>query len=381
VRAYPIVVSLAAMLVAVSATGVGAQSPSPMPVASPPAVTSSGAPAASGSPGTAGELTCEDLAGLLPRSLHAWPLIWSAAEGAAEPVPGYPVADLAASLGITPADVCTVTFEYGSTMNGTIVRFRGAEQAGLLDAYIQDASATYLTKGYQLLTQPVDLGGRPGIELARDGFDRAAWQVGDMIVELPTGFAAEVAPRMPSLDAALPQVTPPPPGATEPPKVRNSCVKLSGSVSYSGREQFSENIAIGPDVIDRTGTLEDPGTSPAIMTDGLLDKLGIGPWDVCLVEIFVGQTGFGHLWRLGKGGPGTMEAYLDDVTTTVEAAGGTVVRGTEKVGKKDVTTLTVTLPAGVTTYYYYNVADKTFAEMRSKDNAKTIIPLIHAPRK
>ena len=139
----------------------GAQSPSPIPSGSAPAVSS---PAAPSSPGVPVDLTCEDLAGLLPRSLTAWPLIWSAAEGAVEPVPGYPVADLAASLGIAPADICTVTFHYSEVVDGTIVRFVGAEQAGLLDAYIQDAAATYLTKGYQLLTQPLDLAGRPGIE-------------------------------------------------------------------------------------------------------------------------------------------------------------------------------------------------------------------------
>lgn len=372
---------LAASLLLAAAGGAGAQSPSPVPVASPPSVTSSVAPTASGSPGAAGELTCEDLAGLLPRSLRAWPLIWSATEGAAEPVPGYPVADLAASLGVTPADICTVTFRYNDIVNGTMVRFTGAEQAGLLDAYIADAATTYHTKGYQLLTQPVDLGGRPGMELMRDGFDRTAWQVGDTIVEMPTGPAADVAAYLPAIDGPVPHVSPPPQGATMPPNGLKACNKTWDWISSSGQEQLSGDIQIGPNRIDRSGTMEDPGTSPAIMTDGLLDQLGISPWDVCLVEIFYGQAGFGHLWRLGKGGPGTMEAYLDDVTATVEAAGGTVDRGTEKVAKHNVTTLTVTLPAGVTTYYYYNVADKAFAEMRSKDNAKAIIPLIHAPRK
>ena len=74
-------------------------------------------------------------------------------------------------------------------------------------------------------------------------------------------------------------------------------------------------------MIDQSGTLLDPTASPAIMTDGLLDRLGISPFDVCLMDDSPMATPKRkHLWRLGKGGAGTLEAYLDDVTATVEAS-------------------------------------------------------------
>ena len=154
-------------------------------------------------------------------------------------MPGYPVADLAASLGITPADICTVTFHYNEVVNGTIVRFVGAEQAGLLDAYIQDAAATYLTKGYQLLTQPLDLSGRPGIELMRDGFDRDGMAGRGHDRRDADRAGREVSAYLPAADAPLPQVSPPPPGATEPPvmKALKTCNKLYDYLSGAdGRE-------------------------------------------------------------------------------------------------------------------------------------------------
>ena len=64
-RRYPILAVLVAGLLALDAAGGGAQSQSLMPVASPPAATSSAVTPA-GSPGVIGELSCQDLAGLLP---------------------------------------------------------------------------------------------------------------------------------------------------------------------------------------------------------------------------------------------------------------------------------------------------------------------------
>ena len=293
-RRYSIVASIVAGLVAIGTAGAAAQSASPNSALGSPEPSSSAVPAGSPVP-AGGELTCDDLAGLLPRSLSAYPLLWSAAEGAAEPIPGYPVAALAGSLGITPADVCTLTFEYGSTVNGTIVRFHGAEQAGLLDAYIEDVRATTATKGFSLLTQPLDLAGRPAIEVGRDGFDRTAWQLEDMIFEMPTGPAAQVSAALPSVGATLPQVSPPPPGATEPPAIAalKDCGKLWNLIQDGfGLEHLSGSSGFGPDVIDRSGTLEDPGTSPAIMSDGLFDRLGISPYDVCLQRVTYGDTVF-----------------------------------------------------------------------------------------
>jgi hypothetical protein len=383
-RGYSIVAGMVVGLLAIGTPGAAAQSPSPSTVLASPAPSSSEAPTGSTLPAT-DQLTCDDLAGLLPRSLSAYPLLWSATEGAAEPVPGYPVATLAASLGITPADVCTVTFEYGSTVNGSIVRFHGAEQAGLLNAYIEDVRATTAAKGFSLLTQPLDLAGRPAIEVGRDGFDRTAWQLEDMIFEMPTGPAAQVSAALPSVGATLPQVSPPPPGATEPPVMAalKDCGKLWNLIQDGfGLEHLSGSSGFGPDVIDRSGTLEDPGTSPAIMSDGLFDRLGISPYDVCLQRVDYGDTviSSAHLWKLGKGVPGTLQAYLDDVTATVEAKGGTVERGTTKLAKHDLTTLTVTLPTGITTFYYEPLGT-VFAEFPSKEDAQRIVPLLKAAKK
>jgi hypothetical protein len=377
------ILAMAASLLLATVAGAGAQSPGPLATGTSPAASSSAVPAGSTAPGATSDLICEDLAGLLPRSLSAWPLVWSAAEGAAEPIPGYPVADLASSLGITPADICTVTFHYNEVVDGTIVRFAGAEQDGLLDAYVADAAATYLTKGYQLLTQPLDLSGRPGIELMRDGYDRTAWQVGDMIVEMPTGWADEVSAYLPADGTPLPQVSPPPPAPTEPPvmKALNRCAKLFDYLSGADdRIHLAGDSGFGPDVIDQSGTLLDPTASPAIMTDGLFDKLDISPFDVCLERFTYGDSE-GKIWQLGKGGAGTLQAYLDDVTATVEANGGTVEQGTDKIGKKKVTTLTVSLPTGDRTYYYLDLGGKAFLEAATLDVAKQVIPIVVIPRK
>ncbi len=382
-RRYSILPVVAVGLLLAGVAGVGAQSPSPIPAASSPAASSSAVPVGSTAPGTTGDLTCEDLAGLLPRSLSAWPLVWAAVEGAAEPIPGYPVADLAATLGITPADICTVTFHYNEVVVGTIVRFAGAEQTGLLDAYIEDVRATTTRKGFALGTQPLDLAGRPAIEVSRDGFDRTAWQVGDLIFEMPTGPAALVSAYLPADGAPLPQVSPPPPAPTEPPvmKALNRCAKLNDYLSGAdGRIQLQSSSGFGPDVIDQSGTLLDPTASPAIMTDGLLDKLGISPFDVCLSRFTYGDTE-AKIWQLGKGGAGTLQAYLDDMTATVEATGGTVEQGTDKVAKKKVTTLTVTLPTGDRTYYYIDLAGKAFVEVATLDAAKQVIPIVVIPKK
>jgi hypothetical protein len=263
------------------------------------------------------------------------------------------------------------------------MRFAGAEQAGLLDAYIADVRATTTKKGLALGTQPLDLAGRPAIEVGRDGFDRTAWQIKDMIFEMPTGPAALVSAYLPAPDAPLPQVSPPPPAPTEPPvmKALNRCAKLYDYLSGADdRIQFRADSGFGPDVIDQSGTLLDPTASPAIMTDGLLDKLGISPFDVCLMRFTYGDIE-AKIWQLGKGGAGTLQAYLDDVTATVEATGGTVEQGTAKVAKKKVTTLTVTLPTGDRTYYYLDLGGKAFLEVATLDVAKQVIPIVVIPKK
>ena len=374
---------IAVGLLLMGGAGAAAQSPSPMPAASIPVASSWAAPTASGVPAAMGDLTCADLAGLLPRSVSAWPLVWSAVEGATEPIPGYPVVDLATSLGISPADICTVTFHYNEVVNGTILRFGGADQAGLLDAYIEDVRATTLKKGFSLQAQPLDMAGRPAIEVGRDGFDRTAWQIKDMIFEMPTGPAALVSAYLPADGVPLPQVSPPPPAPTEPPamKALGRCAKLYKYLSDgNGTISPAASSGFGPDVIDQTGSLLDPTASPAIMTDGLFDKLGIGPFDVCMMRVTYGVTE-AKIWQLGKGGAGTLQAYLDDVTATVVASGGTVAPGTDKVAKQNVTTLTVTLPTGTKTYSYLNLGDKAFAEFSTPDDIKQIIPIIKVPRK
>ena len=217
----------------------------------------------------------------------------------------------------------------------------------------------------------------------RDGFDRTAWQIGDMVFEMPTGPAATVSAHLPAVDSPLPQVSPPPPGATTPPimKALKTCNKLYDYLSGSdSRIQLSASSGFGPDVIDQSGTLLDPTASPAIMTDGLLDKLGISPFDVCLTRFTYGDTE-AKIWRLGKGGAGTLQAYLDDVTATVEATGGTVAQGTDKVAKKKVTTLTVTLPTGERTYYYLDLGGRAFVEVADLVNAKQLIPIVVIPKK
>jgi hypothetical protein len=333
-------------------------------------------PAASGIP-AASDLTCDDLAGLLPRSIEAWPLTWSAVDGAAEPIPGYPVADLAASLGITQADVCAVTFEYASTMNGTIVRFRGADQAGLLEAYIEDVGAATQGKGYQLLTQPLDLSGRPAIELNRDGFDRVAWQVSDLIVEMPTVWAEPVSTHLPGIEGPLPMVAPPAPVPTENPKAQSACAKLYDLMPDDwGSEHAAAQTGVGPDAIAGTG-YNGEDASPAIMTDGLLDTLGIGPFEVCRMEFQYGDTDVstGRVWKLGKGGAATLQPYLDDLAATLQAGGATVVTSTEKVGKRTVSTLTVAGPAGTSTWYYAP-AGTAFVEFQTEQEARRMLPLL-----
>ena len=70
------------------------------------------------------------------------------------------------------------------------------------------------------------------------------------------------------------------------------------------------------------------------MTDGLLDTLGIGPFDVCRTEFQHGDgdVSTGRIWKLGKGAAATLQSYLGDPAATLEAGAATVVKSTEKVG-------------------------------------------------
>ena len=352
----------AAVLLLVGAVGAGAQSPSPMA----PAASSAGA---SGSPAT---LTCDNLAGVLPRSGGGWPLVWTASDGAAEPIPGYPVAALAESLGITAADVCAVTFQYDVTTSGVLVRFRGAEPDGLLAAYVADAQATAAAKGPQLSPRDVDIAGRPAVEFPRlDAagltWDVVAFQVADAIVEMPMGNTntLAVSAALPDIVGPLPVTAPPGPVPTENPKAQGACAKLSFGVPGSSQS------GVGPDSIAGPSYNGD-GASPAVMTYDLLDTLGIGPWDVCRVDFQDGQK-TGRLWKLGKGGAATLQPYLDDVTATLQASGATVVQATQKLAKRDVTTLAVTRPDGTLTWYYAP-AGKGFVEFQTKQEAQALLP-------
>ncbi len=70
-----------------------------------------------------------------------------------------------------------------------------------------------------------------------------------MIFEMPTGPAAQVSAYLPAPDAPLPQVSPPPPAATEPPvmKALDRCAKLYKYLSDGdGREQPRRAPGSGP---------------------------------------------------------------------------------------------------------------------------------------
>jgi len=262
-------------------------------------------------------------------------------------------------------------------MDGTIVRFRGADQAGLLDAYIEDVGAVTLIKGYQLLTQPIDLSGRPAIELNRDGFDRTAWQVSDLIIEVATAWAEPVSSHLPGIRGQLPQVTPPAAVPTQNPKAQVACSKLSDLIpSDFGSEHFAAQSGVGPEAMAGTG-YNGEDASPAVMTDGLLDTLGIGPFDVCRMEFQHGDgdVSTGRIWKLGKGGAATLQSYLDDLAATLQAGGATVVKSTEKVVKRTVSSLTVTGPGGTSTWYYAPTG-KAFVEFRTEQEARRMLPLM-----
>ena len=64
----------------------------------------------------------------------------------------------------------------------------------------------------------------------------------------------------------------------------------------------------------------------------------------------------------------------------MKAKGGTVEQGTAKLAKHDLTTLTVTLPSGVTTFYYEPLGT-VFAEFPSKEDAQRIVPLLKPAKK
>lgn len=367
-RRHSIAPVLAAGLLFAGSVGAGAQSPSPIvPAASAPA-SSAGT---SASPAPPGELTCDNLAGVLPRSGGGWPLIWSASDGAVEPIPGYPAAALVTSLGITAADVCAVTFQYDVTTPGTLVRFRGAEQDGLLAAYVADAQATAAAKGPQLSPRDVDLSGRPAVEFPRlDAagitWDVIAFQVADAILEMPMGNTntLAVSAALPGIAGPLPVATPPGPVPTENPKAQGACAKLSSGVPGNSQS------GVGPDSIAGYSYNGD-GASPAVMTYDVLDTLGIGPWDVCRVDFQDGDK-TGRLWKLGKGGAATLQPYLDDMTAILQAGGATVVQASEKLAKRDVTTLTVTRPDGTLTWYYTPVG-KGFVEFQTKQAAQALL--------
>ena len=113
------------------------------------------------------------------------------------------------------------------------------------------------------------------------------------------------------------------------------------------------------------------------MTDGLLDTLGIGPFDVCRMEFQHGDgdVSTGRIWKLGKGGAATLQSYLGDLAATLQAGAATVVKSTEKVGKRTVSTLTVTGPGGTLTWYYAPTG-KAFVEFRTEQEARRMLPLM-----
>ena len=63
------------------------------------------------------------------------------------------------------------------------------------------------------------------------------------------------------------------------------------------------------------------------------------------------------------------------MTATIEASGGTVSQATGKLGKRSVTALTVTLPAGTMTWYYAPVG-KVFAEILGKADAQRFLKVL-----
>ena len=378
---------VASALVALTPGGASAQGPasSPQPSVGPSSsatVAGSAAPGASGVPATSADLTCEDLAGLLPAAFDSWPVDWTAAEGVAEPIPGYPVAGLIATLGVPLDAVCVVRFDYGPNAKGVMTRFSGAEPAGLLDAYLADAKATASANGIEIRSAPFELGGRPGMLFSRpkDGtpFSAFGYQMGNVIVEMTDRTAADaVVAYLPEPGAPLPAVTPPPPAPTEPPTGRADCSKVYSLLPQSAQSAGATGISsIGPDAIAGRG-FDSFTAPPATMSSALLGQFGINVWAVCRMDFTFGTGNLsqGRFWKLGKGGAATLQPYLDDMIATITATGGTATQATEKIGKRTVTTLTVTLPSGTTTYYY-TPTGKAIAEFATREDAQRMMPLL-----
>ena len=117
---------------------------------------------------------------------------------------------------------------------------------------------------------------------------------------------------------------------------------------------------------------------PAIISADALAQLGLDVWDVCRMDFATGtgsDAPSGRLWKLGKGGATMLDAYLADLTATIAAGGGTVSQAAGKLGKRSVTALTVTLPAGTTTWYYAPVG-KAFAEIPVKADAQRFLKVL-----
>jgi hypothetical protein len=314
------------------------------------------------------------MAGLLPSAVGSWPLTWTVETKATDSVPGYPIAGLLTTLGITADAVCKVTFRYGSNQQGVLIRFADADPASLLDAYVADAKATAQQGGLTIQSGSLPIGGRPGTLMGRpkDGVNYTAlvYQLDDTILEMTEPAMADaVVAHLPLPGAPLPLVTPPPTLRREPKDAPADCTKLFSLIS--GIPGVGATSSVGPDAMVGNGYQAYP-PPPAVISNGALDQLGIDVWDVCRMDFATGSgvdAPTGRLWKLGKGGPSTLEAYLADVTATIEAGGGTVTQATGKLGKRSVTALSVTDTGGVTTWYYAPVG-KVFAEIPGKTAAQ-----------
>ena len=376
-----IIMVITSTLLALAPVAASAQSPGPS-TATPSAVAPIGSavPTASAGPvasGPSAALSCEDMAGLLPPSVGAWPLSWAVDPAPTESVPGYPIAGLLGSLGVAADAVCKVTFDYGSNQHGVLIRFTGADPAGLLDAYVADAKAIAQTAGLTIQGGAYQIGERPGFLMGRpkDGVNYTAlvYQLGDTVLEMTEPAMADaVVAHLPSAGAPLPVVTPPPSARSEPKGARDDCTKLFSLIS--GIPGVSGTSSVGPDAMMGNGFQAFP-PPPAIISIAALDGLGIDVWDVCRMDFSSGSgsdASTGRLWKLGHGGATTLAAYLADVTATIQAAGGTVAQASGKLGGRTVSALTVTTPSGVTTWYYAPVGN-VFVEIPGKAAAQQLL--------
>ena len=307
-RAHHVVALVTCMLLALApATGAaqspGQAGPSPSPdAAGSPGPISSVGPAPSS---VSAVLTCDDMAGLLPPAVGPWPLTWAVAADASESVTGYPMAALLASLGLSADAVCKVTFGYGSNQQGVMIRFAGADTAGLLDAYVADAKVTAQTKGITIQSIPVQIGGRPGTLMQRPAggvaYGAYLYQLGDTIVEMTEPAMADaVVAHLPAAGSPLPAVTPPPLPRPEPKSARADCSRLFSLISAI--PGVTGTSSVGPDAMAGNGFQAFP-PPPAMVSADALDQLGLDVWDVCRMDFATGtgsDAPSGRLWKLAR---------------------------------------------------------------------------------